>query len=80
MFGITHKSAMAAGFGELAYRINLYRLVLETDSPVLSPHGLAIDHSYELTSQAQMIAEHRNLPSWFILRVGALNAQMFYQV
>ena len=80
VFGITHKSAMAAGLGELACRIDLYRLVLETDSPLLSPHGLACGHPYELISQAQMIAEHRNLPSWVILRVAALNAQTCYQV
>ena len=77
VFGITHKSAMAAGFGELASRIDLYRLVLETDSPLLSPHGLAFGHPIELLSQSQMIVEHRNLPSWVILRVAALNAQTF---
>ena len=71
---------MAAGFGELACHIDLYRLVLETDSPLLSLHGLACGHPYELISQAQMIAEHLNLPSWVVLRVAALNAQMFYRV
>ena len=80
VFGSTHKSAMAAGFGELACGIDLHLLVLETDSPLLSPHGLACGHPYELISQAQMIAEHRNLPSWVILRVTALSAQTFYQV
>ena len=92
VFGFTRKSAMAAGFDELACRIDLYRLVLETystllspqgletDSPLLSPQGLACGHQYELTNQARMIAEHRNLLSWVILRVTALSAQMFYRV
>ena len=71
---------MAAGFGVLACRIDPYRLVLETDSPLLSPRGLACGHTYELISQAQMIAEHRNLPSGVINRVAALNAQTFYRV
>ena len=66
---------IAAGFNELARRIDLYSLVLETDSPLLSPHGLACGHPYELINQAQMIAKDRNLLSWVVHRVAALNAQ-----
>lgn len=80
VFGITNKSVSAPGFSELARQIDLYRLVLETDAPLLSPRGHNNGHPYELVHQARYIAALRNLPSWVVLRVATLNAQAFYKV
>ena len=80
VFGITNKSVSASGFSELARQIDLYRLVLETDAPLLSSQGRNHGHPYEVVHQARYIASLRNVPSWVVLRVANLNAQAFYKV
>jgi len=79
VFGITTKSVVAPGFADLARQIDLYRLVLETDAPLLSPHGHNRGHPYEVVHQAGRIASLRNIPSWVVLRVTTLNALAFYK-
>ena len=80
VLGITNKSVSAPGFSELARQIDLYRLVLETDAPLLSSQGHNHGHPYEVVHQARYIASLRNAPSWIVLRVANLNAQAFYKV
>ena len=58
------------GYVQLARQMDLDRLVLETDSPMLSR---ASGHPY-------YVAKYRNLPAWVVLRVAALNANAFYGV
>ena len=80
VFGITNKSVSAPGFSELARQIDLYRLVLETNAPLLSPQGHNYGHPYEVVHQARYIASLRDLPSWVVLHVANLNSRAFYKV
>ena len=58
-------------------QIDLGRLVLETDSPMLSR---ASGHPYGVVGHATYVAKYRHLPAWVVLRVAALNAKAFYGV
>ena len=57
--------------------MDLGRLVLETDSPMLSR---ASGNPYDVVGHAANVAKHRNLPTWVVLRIAALNAKAFYGV
>ena len=79
VFGSTNKSVSAPGFSELARQIDLYRLVLETDAPLLSPQGHNHGHPYEVLHMHQ--ASLRCVTCrWVELRVANLNSEAFYKV
>ena len=77
VFGVTMKTTRIPGHVHLSRQIDLGRLVLETDSLMLS---LASGHPYDVVGHATNVAKYRNLPACVVLRVAALNAKAFYGV
>ena len=66
VFGVTMKMTRMPGYAHLARQMDLGRLVLETDSPMLS---LASGHPYDVVGHATNNAKYRNLPAWVVLHV-----------
>ena len=77
VFGVTMKTTQMPGYAYLARQMELGRLVLETDSPVL-PRGSG--RPCDVAGHVTSVAKYRNLPAWVVLRVTALNAKGFYEV
>ena len=77
VFGVAVKTTRMPGYVHLARQMDLGRLVLETDSPMLSR---ASGHPYDVVGHATNVAKYRNLPACVVLRVAALNAKAFYGV
>ena len=63
VFGFTVKTTQMPEYVQLARQMDLGRLVLETDSPMLSrPSG----HPYDVIGHATNVAKYRNLPAWVV--------------